>query len=134
MKNLRIYIDQDKHEHYEKLVRKGNDNADYYPFQTFKDVFMLAACLGAKHGVSEPIAASRDIFNSDVFDEKTDIPVMMALAYQEDKSLATLSNERRVLDIVQEYANGGIAYLVEEAVNKPGKPLNNLVELVVSVN
>lgn len=130
MKNLRIYIDQDKHEHYEKLVRKGGDNVDYYPFQTFKDVFMLAACLGAKHGASESIAASRDIFNSDVFDEKVDVPIMMALAYQKENSLAALSNERRVLDIVQEYANGGIAYLVEEIVSKSGKPLNNLVELI----
>ena len=130
MKNLRIYIDQDKHEHYEKLVRKGGDNVDYYPFQTFKDVFMLAACLGAKYEASEPIAASRDIFNSDVFDEKVDVPIMMALAYQKENNLAALSNERRVLDIVQEYANGGIAYLVEEIVSKPGKPLNNLVELI----
>ncbi len=70
MKNLRVYIDKDKHDIYEKLVKRGSDNSDHFPFQTMKDLFMLAACLGAKNNSYEPLQSSKDIFNSDVFDEK----------------------------------------------------------------
>ncbi|MEJ0106144.1 MAG: hypothetical protein WDO19_27895 [Bacteroidota bacterium] len=132
MKNLRVYIDKDKHDIYDKLVKRGTENPDHFPFQTMKDLFMLAACLGAKHNNYEPIASSKDIFNSDVFDEKTDIPVMSALAYQKEQTLSVLTDERKVLDIAQGYANGGISYVVEEVINNPGKPLNNLVSLITS--
>lgn len=131
MKNLRVYIDKDKHEIYEKLVKRGSENPDHYPFQTMKDLFMLAACLGAKHNVYEPIESARDIFNSDVFDEKTDVPVMAALAYQKEQTLSILSKEREVLDIAQGYANGGISYVIEEIINNPGKPLNSLIQLII---
>ena len=132
MKNLRVYIDKDVHDIYDKLVKRGTENPDHYPFQTMKDLFMLAACLGAKHNAFEPVNASRDIFNSDVFDEKTDIPVMSSLAFKKEQSLSILSDERKILDIIQGYANGGISYVVEEIINNPGKPLSNLISLITS--
>lgn len=132
MKNLRVYIDKDKHDIYEKLVKRGSDNPDHYPFQTMKDLFMLAACLGVKNNSYEELQSSRDIFNSDVFDEKTDIPLMSAIAFNRDKSLATLTDSRKTLDIVQEYANSGIHFVVEQVINNPGKPLNNLIELIIT--
>lgn len=132
MKNLRVYIDKDKHEIYEKLVKRGSENPDHYPFQTMKDLFMLAACLGVKHNAYETLDVSRDIFNSDVFDEKTDIPVMFSLAFHKEQSLSVLTDTRKILDIAQCYANGGISYVVEEIINTPGKPLNNLVHLIQS--
>lgn len=131
MKNLRIYIDKEKHETYEKLVKRGSDNPDHYPFQTMKDLFMLSACLGYKHSAYEDIGSSKDIFSADVFDEKADIPMLIALAYAKEKKLMNLLNGRKVLDIAQGYANGGIGYVVEEIINNPGKPLNNLVEMIL---
>lgn len=131
MKNLKIYIDKDKHEVYEQLVKRGSENPDDYPFQTMKDVFMLAACLGAKHNAYEPIAASKDIFNSDVFDEKADIPVIAAIAFKRQQSLEILGKDREMLDLVQDYANGGIAYVREQIINNPGRPLDNLISLIL---
>lgn len=132
MKNLRVYIDKDKHEIYEKLVKRGSENPDHYPFQTMKDLFMTAACLGVKHNAYEPINSARDIFNSDVFDERTDVPVMSAFAFEREQTLSVLLDERKVLDITQGYANGGISYVVEEIINNPGKPLNNLIALLIN--
>ncbi|MEQ8584076.1 MAG: hypothetical protein RIC30_15120 [Marinoscillum sp.] len=131
MKNLRVYIDKDKHETYEKLVKRGSENPDHFPFQTMKDLFMLSACLGFKHDAFEEIGSSKDIFSSDVFDEKVDIPMIISLAYAKDKNLMNLLDGRKVLDIAQGYANGGIGYVVEEVINNPGKPLNNLVEMIL---
>lgn len=131
MKNLRIYIDKDKHETYEKLVKRGSENPDHYPFQTMKDLFMLAACMGYKHNAFEEIAASKDIFSSDVFEEKVDVPVLIAIAFGKEKNLLNLLDNRKVLDIAQGYANGGIGYVVEEIVNNPGKPLDNLVDMII---
>jgi dnd system-associated protein 4 len=131
MKNLKVYIDKDKHSLYEKLVKRGADNPDYFPFQTMKDLFMLAACLGVKYGAYEPLASSKDIFSSDVFDEKADYPVMAVIAYKKERNIAILTDERKILEVVQGYANGGISYVVEEIVNNPGTPLNNLIALVI---
>lgn len=131
MKNLRIYIDKDKHETYEKLVKRGSENPDHYPFQTMKDLFMLAACMGYKNNAFEEIEGSKDIFSSDVFEEKVDVPVLIAIAFAKEKNLLNLLDNRKVLDIAQGYANGGIGYVVEEIVNNPGKPLDNLVELIL---
>lgn len=131
MKNLRIYIDKSKHGIYEKLAKKGAENIDHYPFQTMKDVFMLAVCLGIKNKANPPLESRMDIFSSDVFDEKTDIPVLHSIAFRHSQSLQTLLNEKEVLDIVQDYANGGIDYIVEEIINNPGKPLNNLTALII---
>ncbi len=130
MKNLRVYIDKDKHELYEKLVKRGADNLDNYPFQTMKDLFMVAACLGARNNIFEEIKSSKDIFNSDVFDEKTDVPILASLAFQKEKSLSVLNDEKKILEIAQGYANGGIHLVKEQIVNNPGKPLNNFLELI----
>lgn len=130
MKNLRVYIDKDKHDIYERLVKRGSDNPDHYPFQTMKDLFMLAACLGLKYSAYEPLQSSQEIFNSNVFDEKTDIPIMSALAFQKEQNLMALLDEKRILETVQAFANGGIGYVVEEIINNPGRPLNNLIALI----
>jgi dnd system-associated protein 4 len=132
MKNLRIYIDKNKHEIYEKLVKRGSENPENYPFQTMKDMFMLAACLGVKNNVYIPLETTKDIFNSDVFDEKTDIPVIAALAYKREQDISILSKEREMLDLVQEFANGGIGYVEEEIINNPGRPLDNLISLLIN--
>ncbi len=56
---------------------------------------------------------------------------MSALAYQKELNLSILTDERKVLDVVQGYANGGIHFVVDEVINIPGRPLNNLIELII---
>lgn len=132
MKSLRVYIDKDKHDIYERLVKRGGENPDQYPFQTMKDVFLFAACMGLKYNHSEELKSSQDIFNTDVFDARVDIPVLSALAFSKEKDIAILSDEKKILEIVQEYANGGISYVRLEILNNPGKPLNSYIELINS--
>lgn len=128
MKNLRVYIDKDKHELYEQLVKRGSDNPDNHPFQTMKDLFMVAACLGARNNSFEEIKSSKDIFNSDVFDEKTDVPILASLAFQKEKSLSVLNDEKKILEIAQGYANRGIDDVYNAILNNPGRPLFNYIE------
>jgi dnd system-associated protein 4 len=130
MKNLRVYIDKGTHEIYEKLVKRGSENPDDFPFQTMKDLFMVAACLGAKETQYEEIDSAKDIFNADVFDENIDIPVLSSLAYLYEKKLVVLNDSKRILEIAQGYANGGIHLLKEQLLNNPGRPLNNLIEII----
>jgi dnd system-associated protein 4 len=132
MRNLRVYIDKDKHELYEKLVKRGNEDPENYPFQTMKDVFILAACIGAKNDEFISLQSSKDIFSSDVFDIKIDLPVMSSLAFKRTQDLDTLLDEKKILEITQEYANGGIHLVIDQIINNPGKPLNNLISLILS--
>lgn len=131
MKSLRISIEKDKHEIYEKLTKRGNENPDDFPFQTMKHLFMVAACLGAKRGAYKEFTSGRDIFGTDVFDEKTDLPVIAALAYKRKKDLSVLSDDKAMLEITEAYANGGIVYIQQEIIGNPGRPLDNLISLLL---
>ena len=130
MKGLRVYIEKDKHHIYEELVKRSGEDVDYFPFQTFKDLFLFAAALGVKRNVWTKLQSSRDIFNAEVFDEKIDLPFMAAIAYSREKNLAVLLDSKKVLEIVEEYANGGIGYVNEEIIKNPGTPLNSLIDVL----
>jgi dnd system-associated protein 4 len=131
MKNLRISIEKDKHEIYERLTKRGNENPDDYPFQTMKHLFMVAACLGAKRNAYKDVTSGRDIFGTDVFDEKVDLPVISALAFKHEKNLSVLNDDRKMLNIAEGYANGGITLIQQEIINSPGRPLDNLISLLI---
>lgn len=131
MKKLRVSIDKNTHEIYESLVKRGGDNPDDFPFQSMKDLFIASACLGVQHDCYEELTSSLVIFNADVFDEASDIPVMACIAYHRNKDLKDLNDSKKILEITQEYANGGIHLLRDHLVNNPGRPLDNLVELIM---
>ncbi len=131
MKGLRISIEKATHHIYEILTKRGVEHPDQFPFESMKDLFMTAACLGAKNDSYEEIETNEIIFGSDVFDEEVDIPIMFSLAYQRNKDLNDVIDSKKTLKIVQEYANAGIRIINNELVDSSGKPLDNLVALIL---
>lgn len=129
---LRVYIDDEVHNIFDELVSRTRTKADEdRPFKTMKDVFMIAACLGAKHQQRGTMSKQKEIFNGNVFDTKTDAPVLAALAYQYTQDLEVLDDSRVVLDIAQDWANGGIYIVKRELLDQPGRPLQNLLGLLL---
>lgn len=133
LRGIRVYIAKDVHGLYDDLVSRAGKNAEDRPFATMKDVFMVAACIGAHHNNYEELGASEGIFSGEVFDARTDAPVLAALAYKRTADLETVTDSKRVVEIAQEWANAGIHILKnEELVERPGlRPLFKLTDLVL---
>ena len=129
--DLRVYVDPKAHPIYEELVSQAGKDAEDYPFATMKDLFMVAACLGARRNRFEEPAAKREIFRGQVFRRNTDVPVLAALAYQRTQDVTVLSDAKLILEIAQGWANGGIYLVREELLGQPGRPLYNLVNMLL---
>ena len=130
--NLKIYIDQDQHEFYDRLTQRSGENPDDHPFQTMKDLFMVAACLGAKHNRFQEIKKPRDIFSSSVFDQKVDIPVLVSIAYGHEQKFEILMDENVMVWIVQGYACGGFDIIKEKLLQSPGRLLDNMITMILN--
>ena len=98
---ISIYVDKEVHPTYEELVSRAAKKAEDYPFRTMKDLFMMAACVGAKQGRFVELGSSRDIFTGELFDAKTEVPILAALAFHWEKDLAVLSQPKKVIEIAQ---------------------------------
>lgn len=131
---ISVYVEKNKaHPIYEELVSRSSKKAEDFPFATMKNLFIVAACIGAQHDKYDKLDAPRkDIFSGEVFDTKTDVPVLAALAYQHTKDVEVLADPKQVIEIAQCWANGGIHILRDELLANPGlSPLYNFVELVI---
>jgi dnd system-associated protein 4 len=133
LRGVRVYIDRDVHNLFEELVSRSDKLAEDHPFATMKDVFMVAACLGAQRNRHEALGASREIFSGETFDARTDVPVLAALTYRRTEDLDTIADPKKVVEIAQEWANAGIYTLVnEELIDRPGlRPLFKLTDLIL---
>lgn len=133
LRGIRVYVEKDVHGLYEDLVSRARKDAEDRPFATMKDVFMVAACLGAQRNRYQELGASEGIFSGEVFDARTDAPVLAALAYRRTANLEDVTDPKRVVEIAQEWANAGIHALKnEELVQRPGlRPLFKLTDLVL---
>lgn len=127
---LSVYVDKDTHSIYEKLTSRSAKSIEDYPFETMKDLFIAAACLGAKQGRYVELNKNQEIFDSTLFNQRTEVPVLFSLAFHKIKDIHALSDSRKVLDIVQGWANGGIRILEEQLLHRPGKPLFNLTDYI----
>lgn len=128
--NIRVRIGKNKHPIYKELVSASGTNAEDYPFATMKDLFMVAACMGAKLNRYKEPGATLEIFAGNVFDAKTDMPVLAAVAYQRRQDLKTLLDPKQLVEIAEAYAHGGIGMLRDELVQGPSRPLSNFVAML----
>ncbi len=118
MADKRIKIAKDK----AKLVKdlKASDDTTG-PFQTYVDVMVFAAALGAKRKKRVPlveIARDLDPIRRDYFDNNRSELLINLLAISETQDQKILadddkSDEQRI-KIFEEYANGGLEILQEE--------------------
>lgn len=127
----RVSIEAGLHELYKQLSE--GKNAEDAPFETMKDVFMLAACLGFELGESRPLEGkNQDIFHWAQFSEQVDVPILKALAIAATGDIQVLAEPDQVLRIAEEYANAGIREIREQLVEADGQPLWSLVESVAN--
>lgn len=128
----RVFIDADKHYIYETLRKKGTENPDDFPFHTMKDIFMLAVYLGKRNNAFKPLDTNKqEIFQGDVFNSRTDIPVLAAVVYSKERKLEKLTDPKYLLEIAQGYANGGIIFVAEKLIESAGKSrLFNFINLI----
>ncbi|MBV9385528.1 MAG: DNA phosphorothioation-associated protein 4 [Chroococcidiopsidaceae cyanobacterium CP_BM_ER_R8_30] len=118
MAEKRIKIAKDK----TKLVRdlKAADDTTG-PFQTFVDIMVFAAALGAKRKKRVPLvefAKDLDPIRRDYFDNhKCDLVInLLAISETQDQKILAQdeeSDEQRIT-IFEEYANGGLEILQDE--------------------
>lgn len=113
----RVYIDESGSDVYRQLKSGANIQPEDGPFETFKDIFMLAACLGFRNRRRVRTNRVDSEFRVSVFTED-DLSILKAIAIAETENVDVLSRDGEILAIAEEYANAGIhevrAYLLDE--------------------
>lgn len=119
---------------YYKLTQ-GTD-PEQMPFETLKDVFMFAACIGFKKNLRKPLEAGpKTDMRMEVFSDK-DKNIMRSMAIAEIGNVDVLNKSSdelisgKVLDIVEEYAYGGILEIKASIIDQPGATLWNLIDFL----
>lgn len=124
-----VYIDEELHEHYQRLT--AGQKPAQSPFDSMKDLFMWAACLGARRGIRRPLVSKIKVFGWTQFDTQVDVPLLKAIALATTGDPQTILHRSEVLTIAEEYANAGMHELVEKLEGRPGEPLWNLLEFLL---
>lgn len=126
----RIYIDESVIEIYRQLRIGTNTQPEESPFETFKDIFMLATCLGYNSGQRSklPSGNKHDIRVS-VFTQN-DLALLKAIALADTGDMTILSRFSEILVIAEEYAQTGIYDVKGYLLDERGRPLWNLISLI----
>jgi dnd system-associated protein 4 len=118
-------IRYDKTETYEILV-----DGDVAIFQTYKDLFLLAAAVGYDRGRTDEPGNSDEIRWSILQDNPQNIVAAKSIAYAETEDPEALVDDERQVDILRRYAAAGIDIIHSQVIDQPGDPLDNMVEFL----
>ncbi|HEY3364928.1 MAG TPA: DNA phosphorothioation-associated protein 4 [Symbiobacteriaceae bacterium] len=103
-------------------------------FETYKDILMMAACVGFKLDKRVPFEQTAEQIEWDVFSGRTDLPIINAIALKETGDVNILLEDDETFDrkfvILEEYANGGFEELKRRLLDSPGDALDNLIALI----
>jgi dnd system-associated protein 4 len=129
----RVYIDEAAIEFYRQLKKEGNSEPEQAPFDTFKDLFMFAVCLGYENGRrTKPRKGSNGgEVPTKVFSEN-DLAILKAIAIADTGDVEVLGRLGEIYAIAEEYANTGIHEVKAYVLDEGGRPLWNLVNLLNS--
>ena len=138
-KQNRIFIDRSHHLTYQELTKRpdkesSDEEKDIPPFESMKNLFMLAAFIGYKNNKRVPLENKVDIFSWQVLatDEEY-VSLLYALAVTETNDVEVLTDRNKILSIAEEYANGGILQIEEEVKEMPGDKIENLLDLLANL-
>lgn len=121
-KREKIYISEEAHGFYEML--KGAAESLSSPFQSFRDIFLVAAIFGYRNNAWVPLRPGerKDIFAWITLEnDKHALPILQALVLDKTKEPKDLLDDDKVAEIAEGYANGGIKILIEKLSNIPNK-------------
>lgn len=131
----RINIDESVIEIYnllrtEPAKERGAIDFEEAPFETNKDIFMYAACLGYQNKLKKKLpAGKKNTIRKEVFTE-SDLAILQAIAIANFGDITILENWGEIMTIAEEYAHAGIIQMKELLLDQSGRPLWNLVELL----
>ena len=126
----RVYIDDSVLNIYKELTE--DSNPEQSPFATYKDIFLLAACLGFQNSRRKPLTGgSKTTIRLDVFREEG-MSLLKAIAIADTGDVAVLRQVSDVLTIAEEYAQAGIYDVKAQLLDERGRPLWNLVGLLMA--
>ena len=129
----RIRIDTIHHLTYIALTkpRENENNQDLSPFESMKNIFMLATFIGYNEEKRTPLGKDKEmIFAWAQFSPEEDVPLLRALALSETEDIEVLTDQDQILTIAEEYANGGIIEIQKQVEDMPGDRITNLVDLL----
>lgn len=133
LRTLRLGYSTSSRELYESLVSQSSDSAEKAPFRTQKDLFLAAACLGAHYNRFSDVATTIKNIPASALDEDSDIPILVALAFQRTNGdLSVLTDAKEVARIAEGWAEGGIT-LLRELIASSTTGRNPLERLVAEV-
>lgn len=119
-----------EHEALYKALKEGETGI----FDSYKDILMMAACVGFKKEKRVPFDHSAEPIEWDIFSGKTDLPIINAIALSETGDVNVLLDDDETFDrkftILEEYANGGFEHLKNRILDAPGDALDNLIALL----
>lgn len=135
--SVSVYVERNEvNPLYDELVNRAAQNAEDFPFATKKDLFMLAACVGAQHKQFEEVPADKriQIFDGETFKDDIDVPILAALAYQHTQDLDVLFDPGKIVRIAAGYAQGGIHIVYQRiTTGSANRPLYNLVDMITAI-
>lgn len=123
-----VNIDKSKHEKYQELS-KGKDA----PFASMWQVFLVAACVGFERNRRVPLSSAEKIFSwSEQFSSDDLLAIVSALGIAWTKDPLIVSDQEKLLSVVEECANGGIDELYDELINAKGDRILTLAQFALS--
>ena len=134
----RIFIDRAHHSTYQELAKRPekenpDEEKDTQPFESMKNLFMLATFIGYNNKKRVPLENKVDIFSWQVLSSDEEyVSLIYALAVTETKDVKVLTDRNQILDIAEEYANGGIIQIEEQVKEMPGDKIENLLDLLAN--
>ena len=124
---------KDKEEIYKRLV-----NEEDSPFLQFSHVFIMAASLGYLNGKCPDLSPGGEQISWSVFSDDADQAIINAIAFAATSELKLLLSTEEQMDqkfeLIEKYANGGITILKEKILDAPGKPIDNLINLIFELD
>ena len=128
---VHLFIDRAYHLIYRDLISTRADG-DIPPFKDMKDVFMLAAFIGYKEEKWIPLIENRKdtIPWSSITEDSSMFNSLRALALVKTEDIEVLTNERKIQDIAEGYANGGFTVIHKQVAKEYGERLTHLTRFL----
>ena len=103
----RFYVQLDKH----PLFQRWGKDDETSPLPTLKDAFIFAACVGWGRERRVPLVKRQHVGFWRTFDSR-DSTLLYAIAIAETGDPGVVGDQGEVIRIAEEYANGGIDFLL----------------------
>lgn len=129
----RVNIENDVHEIYKAITQQAGKDIEEQPFLLMKDVFMWAVALGFQAGRKRALAPGRQQpFRWGQLSQELDVPALQAIALADTNDVEVLLRKDQVLRIAEEYANEGIRIVSQIVIDRPGRLLWNVLDVLDS--